>query len=102
MSRSFTLVPFHAAESLTAKQAATVAGKSQRTVIRWCVEHGIGRRIAGGDWAVSKVALTMLLDDDMDSLASYRDGARGHYEPVAKYFHRLGLGDLLGLPEFSL
>ena len=61
MSKSHTSVPFHAAEGLTLKQAADVAGKSERTLRNWCVERGIGRRVAGGSWVVSKVALAMLL-----------------------------------------
>ena len=73
MSRKYTLVPFNAAEGMTLKQAAAVAGKSERTVRDWCAEHGIGRRVAGGTWVVSKVALAMLLDGDLDALASYRD-----------------------------
>ncbi len=36
--RNYTLVPFHAAEGLTMKQASIVAGKSERTVRNWCVE----------------------------------------------------------------
>jgi hypothetical protein len=45
----------------------------------------------------------MLLDGDLDALASYRDfGVRAKYEPVAKYYHRLDLGHLLDLPDFAL
>ena len=62
----------------------------------WCVEHGIGRRVAGGTWKVSKVALAMLLDGDLEALAAYRDdGVRGSWEPVAKFYRRCGLGELL-------
>jgi hypothetical protein len=61
VSKSHTLVPFHAAEGLTLKQAADVAGKSVRTLRNWSTDHGIGRRVAGGTWVVSKVALAMLL-----------------------------------------
>ena len=103
MSKSYTLIPFHVAEGLTLKQAADVAGKSVRTLRNWSTEHGIGRRVAGGTWVVSKVALAMLLDGDIDSLICYRDhGVRAKYEPVAKYYQRLDLGDLLDLPEFAL
>ena len=92
VSKSHTLVPFHAAEGLTLKQAVDVAGKSERTLRNWCVEHGIGRRVAGGTWVVSKVALAMLLDGDIDSLICYRDhGVRASYEPLAKYYERLEL-----------
>jgi hypothetical protein len=35
---------------------------------------------------VSKVALAMLLEGDLEALAAYRDcGVRGSSEPVAKY-----------------
>jgi len=103
VSKSHTLVPFHAAEGLTLKEAVDVAGKSERTLRNWCVEHGIGRRVAGGTWVVSKVALAMLLDGDHDALVCYRDfGVRAKYEPVAKYYQRLDLGDLLDLPEFTV
>jgi hypothetical protein len=99
--KQYTLVPFHAAEGLTMKQAAVVARKSERTLRNWCIEFGIGRRVAGGTWVISKVALAMLLDGDLEALASYRDfGVRGSFAPVAAYFQRLDLGDLLALPEF--
>ena len=102
-SKNHTLVPFHAAEGLTLKQAADVAGKSVRTLRNWSTEHGIGRRVAGGTWVVSKVALAMLLDGDHDALVCYRDhGVRASYEPVAKYYERLELAELLDLPEFAL
>jgi hypothetical protein len=73
-----TLVPFVRAECISVGEAAAIAGKSDRTIRNWCIEHGVGRRVAGGAWAVSKVALAMLLDDDIEALAAYRDrGARG-------------------------
>ena len=96
-----TLIPFAVEECLTIGQAATIAGKSERTLRNWCVEHGIGRRVAGGAWAVSRVALQMVLEDDLDGLSAYHDGARAQYEPVARYYRRLGLGDLLKRPEFG-
>ena len=70
MSKNCTLVPFDAAEGLTLQQAAAVAGKSQRTLRNWRIEHGIGRRVADGTWVVSRVALAMLLHGDLDALAS--------------------------------
>jgi hypothetical protein len=103
VSKNYTLVPFHVAEGLTLGQAAEIAGKSERTLRNWCVEHGIGRRVAGGAWAVSRVALAMLLDGDRDALICYRDhGVRASYEPVAKYFYRCDLGELLDRPEFAV
>jgi hypothetical protein len=79
---------------LNLQQAAAVAGKSQRTLRNWCIEHGIGRRVADGTWVVSRVALAMLLDGDLDALASYRDfGVRASFEPVRKYYERFDLGE---------
>jgi hypothetical protein len=96
-----TLIPYAGEERLSIGEAATIAGKSERTLRNWCVEHGIGRRVAGGNWAVSKVALQMLLDGDHQALAAYRDdGVRGAWEPVAKYYHRCGLAHLLERPGF--
>jgi hypothetical protein len=96
-----TLNPYAGEERLSIGEAATIAGRSERTLRNWCVEHGIGRRIAGGNWAVSKVALQMLLDGDDRALIAYRDhGARAQYEPVAKYFRQCGLSDLLERPGF--
>jgi hypothetical protein len=69
-----TLVPFADEERISIPNAARIAGKSERTLRNWCVEHGIGRRVAGGNWAVSKVALMMLR------------GERGSSEIVAGYY----------------
>ena len=44
------------AQCISLKQAADIAGKSEST------EHGLGRRIGGGTWSISRVALAMLLD----------------------------------------
>jgi hypothetical protein len=34
-------------------------------------------------WGVSRVALQMVLEGDLDGLSAYHDGARAQYEPVA-------------------
>jgi len=97
-----TLVPFTAEECISIGEAAAIARKSERTIRNWAVLHGIGRRVAGGAWGVSKVALAMLLDGDLEALAAYRDdGARGSWPPVAKYYERCGLADLLERPGFA-
>jgi hypothetical protein len=97
-----TLVPFANEERISVSEAAGIAGKAERTIRNWCVDHGIGRRVAGGTWAVSKVALAMLLDGDLEALAAYRDrGARGSSEPVASYYRRCELASLLGRPGFA-
>jgi hypothetical protein len=97
-----TLVPFADEERISVGEAAVIAGKSERTLRIWCVEHGIGRRIAGGNWAVSRVALAMLLDGNLEALEDYRDrGARASSEPVARYYRRCELAELLERPGFA-
>ena len=95
-----TLVPYAGEECISIGEAATIARKSERALRTWCRRSHIGRRI-GGSWAVSRVALAMLIEDDMDALANYLDGARAQYDPVASYYRRLGLGELLKRPEFG-
>jgi hypothetical protein len=70
--------------------AAKRAGKSETTIRNWCTQHGLGRRVGGGVWVVSQVALAMFLDGDMSALAAYHSG--DHSSPiVAQYFERFGL-----------
>jgi hypothetical protein len=75
------LVPFDKRECINLKEAADVAGKSESTMRGWCEEHGLDRRIGGGTWSVSKVALAMFLDGDVKALRAYPrrrlDGSRG-------------------------
>ena len=62
----------------------------------WCEVHGLGRRVGGGTWSVSKVALAMFLDGDLKALKAYH--ARDRADPsVIAYFERAGLGDLAGI-----
>jgi hypothetical protein len=84
------LTPFDLREAMSLKQAANVAGKSESTLRAWCSRFGIGRRIGGGSWAVSKPALAMLLDGDFSALRAYHSGDRTS-EIVADYFSRFGL-----------
>jgi len=42
------LVPFDRREAMTLRAAAELAGKSEGTVRTWCLQHDIGRRVAGG------------------------------------------------------
>jgi hypothetical protein len=56
----------------------------------WSDQFGVGRRVAGGSWSVSKVALAMLLDGDYKALRAYHAGDRTS-EIVAAYFARFGL-----------
>jgi hypothetical protein len=82
------LSPFDKRECISLKEAAEIAGKSESTMRGWCDEHGLGRRIGGGPWMVSKVALAMFLDGDVKALRTYHAGDRSS-ELVASYFQRL-------------
>src|SRR5271168_1415985 len=96
-----TLDPFTIEECIPIGEAARIAGKTERTIRNWGVEHGIGRRI-GGRWAISKVALMMWLDGKHEALVAYRDlGVRASWEPVASVYRRYGLADLLERSEFA-
>lgn len=70
------LIPFDRREGISIEEAAEIAGKSVRTMWLWCEQHRIGRRVGGGPWVVSVVALRMLLDDDLPSLKAYLRGNR--------------------------
>jgi len=97
------LVPFHRSEVLSITEAAAIAGRSVRTMREWCLRHYIGRRI-GGQWAVSKVALAMLLDGSWDALGAYLSGDRSSPTVVA-YFERCGVPlprQTFGIREGSL
>jgi hypothetical protein len=83
-----TLIPFDKSEGMTLTEAAGVAGKSPGTIRNWCVQHDLGRRVGGGTWVVSKIALAMFLDGDTRALRAYHAGDRSS-ELVASYFQRL-------------
>jgi len=84
------LKPFDKRECLSLRRAADIAGKSESTMRSWCVDHGLGRRVGGGTWSVSKVALDMYLNDDLRALRAYHAGDRTS-ELVKSYFNKLGL-----------
>jgi hypothetical protein len=86
------LVPYDEREAISVQVAARKAGKSPRTIRLWGDVHGIGRRIAGGSWKISRVALQMLLNGDRAALAHYHAGNRRHPSVVA-YFKRLRRGE---------
>ena len=79
---------------MSLRDAARHAGKSESTVRNWCIEHNIGRRVGGGVWMVSRVALQMHLDGHREALSAYLRGDRSG-PIVASYFRHLGLGALL-------
>jgi hypothetical protein len=82
------LRPFHRSEVITTAEAARIAGRSERTIREWTMRYDIGRRI-GRSWAISIVALQMLLDGNMAALAAYLLGDRvspfivGYFEQCA-------------------
>jgi hypothetical protein len=83
------LRPFHRSEAFPIAEAADVAGRSVRTIREWCARFDIGRRI-GGQWAVSKVGLAMLLDGNKAALAAYLTGDRSP-PTITAYFERCGV-----------
>jgi hypothetical protein len=88
------LTPYDRREGMDLAAAAKLAGRSHSTLRGWCERYGIGRRIAGGNWTVSRVALQMLLDGDEKALREYHAGKRSH-PIVAPYFERAGLQSLI-------
>jgi hypothetical protein len=52
--------------------------------------HGLGRRVGGGPWLVSKVGLAMFLDGDAKALRAYHSGDRTDPKVIG-YFERAGL-----------
>ena len=62
---------------------------SVRTIREWCARLDIGRRI-GGQWAVSRVALAMFLDGDLEALRAYLRGDRSS-STIIEYFTRCNL-----------
>jgi hypothetical protein len=85
--KAVILQPYDPAEAIGIAVAASRAGKSDRTIRNWCLDRQIGRRIAGR-WAVSAVALDMLLAGDEDSLQAYLAGDRSSARVVSYYIAR--------------
>src|SRR3954462_6378281 len=92
--RPHVLIPFHPREAITTAVAARIAGRAERTVRLWCEQPHIGRRVGGGPWMVSRVALAMFLDGDDAAHADYLAGDRAG-AGVAVYYRRAGLSRLL-------
>jgi hypothetical protein len=88
------LSPFDIRESMEVAAATKYAGVVGATIRTWCVRYGIGRKIAG-DWHVSRVALRMFMDGNMQALAAYHAGDRDN-PVVVEYFVRVGLAGLCG------
>lgn len=84
------LTPYDPREGISLAVAAKRAGKSETTLRNWCVQHGLGRRVGGGVWVVSQVALAMFLDDDRIALVAYLAGDRSS-SLVKLYFERVNV-----------
>jgi hypothetical protein len=84
------LIPYDRKEAFSLAHAAEVAGRSVGTIRNWCIMHSLGRRVGGGPWEVSRVALAMFLDADESALRAYHAGDRSS-EIVVGYYRRLGL-----------
>ena len=82
-----TLIPYDKREGFSLGEAADLVGKSVGTIRNWCLQHGLGRRVGGGVWVVSKVALAMFLDGDAEALKAYLAGDRSS-QAVKSYFDR--------------
>ncbi|MHC2017148.1 hypothetical protein [Methylobacterium sp. CM6247] len=78
---------------MTTAEAALQANRTERTIRIWCRHHDIGRRIAGGPWLVSRVALAMFLNGDASALRAYLAGDR-QSSSVLAYFAAQGLEEL--------
>lgn len=94
ISHGRCLIPFDRREGLTTAEAAARANRTERTIRMWCRDHDIGRRVAGGPWLVSRVALAMHLNDDAAALRIYLAGDRTS-PAVGAYFAAEDLGDLI-------
>lgn len=84
------LAPYDPREGISVVVAAKRAGKKPRTIRGWCLQHALGRRIGGGFWVVSQVALAMFLEGDQTALAAYHSGDRSS-EVVTSYFQRFAI-----------
>lgn len=84
------LTPYDPREGISLAAAARRAGKSETTIRNWCPQHGLGRRVGGGVWVVSQVALAMFLDGDEAALAAYHAGDHSNLR-VVRYVDRFGV-----------
>lgn len=83
------LKPWNVKEAIPLKQAGEIAGRCAETMRMWA-EDGLGRKIAGGRWAISHPALLMRLEGNMSALKAYWKGDRTSPE-VRHYFLMAGV-----------
>jgi hypothetical protein len=97
MSERQILKPWNVKEAIPLKQAGEIAGRCAETMRMWA-EDGIGRKIAGGRWAISHPALLMRLEGNMSALKAYWKGDRTSPE-VRHYFEMAGVPIITSSPQ---
>lgn len=92
MIRSGTIpVLMRDAEVISLKEAAYRSGRSEKTISRWCISDGIGRRSSpSAPWEISAIALEAKRYGDQPAIEALR---RGEFEAVEvkRYVGLLGL-----------
>lgn len=79
------------ADVICLKEAVHRTGLNEKTLRRWCVGDGIGRRAAhGAPWEISALALEAKRYGDAEALEDLRRGDFGS-ERVRRYVDHLGL-----------
>lgn len=81
------LRPYTVEEAITVAEAARLTRKSPGTIRNWASLRDLGRRVGGGDWQLSRVALAMFLDGDREALALYLKGDRSSAKVVGYFAH---------------
>lgn len=80
-------------EVISLKEAAHRTGKNEKTIRRWCVEDGIGRRASSGaPWEISALALEAKRYGDGEALDALRCG-KFEASCVHRYAVAIGLAD---------
>lgn len=66
-------------EVMTIAEASAHAGKSTKTIRRWCEQFGIARQVRkNSPLQVSRIALDMVIHGDWPALERLKAGDRGH------------------------
>ena len=73
--RKSALVPYDKREAMTVSAPPDCWSLALQFGL-WCEEYDIARKIVAGNWAVSRVALHMLLNEDLEALDAYGSGER--------------------------
>lgn len=90
-SKPATPVLMRPEETITLKEAVYRSGMHEKTLRRWCVEDGIGRRTSpGAPWQISAVALEAKRYGDQEALDLLRTGKR-ESPVVGRYLRLLGI-----------